>query len=434
MMGFRALCWVGLCLSFCGCAGSAAATRVSSDVARGDFGAALAGYEQDGRRPLVLRALSEGLLLRAARATDPAERRAGFIELSMLGTRAQELLEQLSQDSEPAYVRAEALRLRCRLGNGADRSARAALRALLNDADPEVSDSAIQALEPGSDAALLEAALRSPRSTRRSTALAMLGRAAPEYLSLLIEVSRFDPKPQLRAAALHALESYGAQASEAFEQATRDPDPLVRVAALTGFARVAPERAEPILDQQLGAAASTDSIAAATALLSLEPALAKNTWNPGTRARALSALFAALSSADPALRVQAAAALQRLPTSQIDRGSLQARLRTEKVESVRLALALILGSEDPASRRALTDLSASFNLTGADAAAELAAQNSQARERLIAFSTHASALVRATAARLIARTLRDPAVIAKLLADQSWQVRDAAAGAVLNVM
>jgi HEAT repeat protein len=145
-------------------------------------------------------------------------------------------------------------------------------------------------------------------------------------------------------------------------------------------------------------------------------------------------LIAALSSADPALRVQAAAALQRLPTSLIDRRSLQTRLRAEKIESVRLALALVLGSEDPASRRVLTDLSASFNLTGAEAAAELASQNTQARERLMAFSTHDSALVRATAARLIARTLRDPAAISKLLADQSWQVRDAAAGAVLNVM
>jgi hypothetical protein len=39
-----------------------------------------------------------------------------------------------------------------------------------------------------------------------------------------------------------------------------------------------------------------------------------------------------------------------------------------------------------------------------------------------------------TAARLIARTLHEPAPIAKLLADTSWQVRGAAAGAVLNVM
>jgi len=422
MTRFRALALIPL---LSGCAASAAETRVSSDVARGDFSAAVAGYEQGGHKPAVLRALSESLLLQAARSSDPSERRTAFIELSMLGTRAQGLLEALSQKSEPAHVRAEALRLRCRLG---DASARDALRPLLDHPDPEVSDSAIQALAPDSDAALLEAALRSPRSARRATALALIARARPDYLALLIEVSRFDPKPQLRAAALHALESYGAQASAAFEEATHDPDPQVRVAALAGYARVDAEHATPVLDQQLGAAASIESIGAATALLNLDA------LDAGLRARALSCLYGALSAADPALRVQAAAALQRVPTSQIDRRALQARLRAENVESVRLALALVLGSDDPASRRALTDLSASFNLTGAEAAAELAGHNSQARERLLAFSTHDAALVRATAARLIARALRDPAPLSKLLADESWQVRDAAAGAVLNVM
>jgi hypothetical protein len=200
----------------------------------------------------------------------------------------------------------------------------------------------------------------------------------------------------------------------------------VRAAALAAFARVAPDRAEPVLDQQLGAAASAQSIDAASALLSLRPARAQ--------ARAQAALTAALSSAEPTLRAQAAAALQRLPAAELDRSRLQSRLRDEKVASVRLALALVLGAKDPASRRALTDLSQVWSLTGAEAAAELAAHSGEARTRLCSFSTHDAALVRMTAARLMSRVLRDPQPISKLLADASWQVREAAAGAVLNVL
>jgi HEAT repeat protein len=242
----------------------------------------------------------------------------------------------------------------------------------------------------------------------------------------LIEASRMDPSPQLRAAALYALERYGAGAADAFEQATQDPDEQVRGAALAGFARVAPERAELELDRQLGAAVSARSIAAAVTLLSLQPARQV--------ARAQAALSAALSSPDASLRVQAAAALQRLPAAQLDRAGIRSRLRLEKTPGVRLALALVLGVEDPNAQRALAELSTSFSLTGAQAAAELAAHSGKARARLCAFSAHESALVRVSAARLIARELRDPAPIVKLLADSSWQVRDAAAGAVLNVM
>jgi HEAT repeat protein len=359
----------------------------------------------------------------AARSSDPEVRRAAFIELSMLGTRAEPLLDELSEAAEPPPVRAEALRLRTQLG---DASARETLRGLLDHPDPEISDSAVSALQPEQDQARLEAALRSPRSARRATALALLGRAPAEHRALLIEASRFDPAPQLRAAAVYALERYGADAADALEQATQDPDEQVRAAALAGFARIAPERAEQLLDRQLGAAVSARSISAAITLLSLKPARQP--------ARARAALAAALSSSDAALRVQAAASLQRLPAEQIDRAGLRALLRVEKTPTVRLALALVLGPQDPGAQQALAELSTSFSLTGAQAAAELAAHSGKARARLCAFSAHESALVRVTAARLIARELRDPAPIAKLLADTSWQVRGAAAGAVLNVM
>jgi HEAT repeat protein len=409
-------------VSLCGCAASAVSSRVSSDIARGDFRSALSRYEQN-RSSSVLRTLSESILLYAARSSDPAERRSAFIELSMLGTRASDLLEDLSQSGEAPAIRAEALRLRTQLG---DDSARRELRALLDHPDPEVVDSAVQALAPEHDAALLAAALRSPRPERRATALALFSRAAPEHRAVLLEASRFDPTPQLRVAAVHALERYGAEAADALDAATHDPDEHVRVAALSALARVAPDRAEPVLDRQLGAAVSEHSISAAITLLNMQP--------PRQAARAQAAIAAALASPDVTLRARAASALQRLPSSELDRTGVRTRLRVEKAETVRLALALLLGPEDSAAQRTLTELSALFTLPGAEAAAELAAHSGSARARLCAFSAHDSALVRMTAARLIASTLRDPDPIAKLLADTSWQVRGAAAGAVLNVL
>ncbi|HET8940210.1 MAG TPA: HEAT repeat domain-containing protein [Polyangiales bacterium] len=419
MMRVRVLCFLVLG----GCAGSAAETRVTHDVARGDFKRALTFYEQEGRSPQLLRALSEGVLLAAARAPDPEQRRAAFVELSMLGTRAESLLEALSAPVEPLIVRAEALRLRTELG---DDAARRTLRGLFDHPNPEISDSAVLALRPEQDLPAVEAALRSPRSGRRAAALTLLRKAKPEHRALLSEVARFDPSPQLRAAALYTLERYGAEAADALEAATQDSDEQVRAAALAGLARVAPERAELLLDQQLGAAVSTRSIDAAITLLSLQPARQE--------ARARAALSAALSSPDATLRAQTAAALARLPSERLDLAQLRACLRVEKAPSVRLALALALGPEDPSAQRTLAELSTSFSLIGAQAAAELAARSGKARTRLVAFSTHTSALVRITAARLIARELRDPAPITQLLADANWQVRDAAAGAVLNVM
>ena len=411
---------VYVCL--CSCAGSAISARVSSDIARGDYRSALSRYEQDRSRA-VLRTLSESVLMQAARSPEPAQRRAAFIELSMLGTRAADLLDELSQPGESLPVRAEALRLRTQLG---DDSARRELRSLAEHADPEVADSAVQALSPEHDAELLARALRSPRPDRRSAALAVLGRAAPAHRDVLIEASRFDPTPQLRVAALHALERHGAAAADALEAATHDPDEQVRAAALSAWARVAPEHAEPALDRQLGAAVSEHSISAAIALLSMKP--------PHHPARARAAISAALHSPDVTLRARAATALQRLPASERDLAGVRARLRVEKADTVRLALALLLGPEDSAARSTLTELSALFTLPGAEAAAELAADSGSARARLHGFLAHDSALVRITAARLIASKLRDPAPIAQLLADTSWQVRGAAAGAVLNVL
>jgi HEAT repeat protein len=397
--------------------------RVQRDVDRGNYRAALQCYEADGRSDSVLRALSQRLLLSAARSTEAAQRRGAFVELAMLGTRAEGLLQDLSAPGEPPLVRAEALRLRSSLG---DEDAREELRGMLGHPDPEVEDCAYAALRPGADDAQLLAALQSARAARRSQALQLLSRAPARYLTALSEVGRFDPLPQLRAAAMRSLPSYGAAAAPALEAGASDTDEQVRSAALEGLLRVASERAWPLLDQQLGAAVSVQSIAAATTLLSMPQTPA--------RERAYAAWLAALSASDTKLRAQAASVARPVTLDLQVRELMRERLDAETEPAIRLALALALGADDAAARRALVELSSGASVVAAQAAAELAQGSEQARARLRSLGTHESALVRATSARLMARTLAEVGPIAPLLADENWQVREAAAGAVLNVL
>jgi HEAT repeat protein len=424
-MGRRSrLCvWVVLGLGLVACAGNAAQGRVVHAVERADYAAALRDYEQAGHSPAVLRVFSETLLLRAARSSDPAQSRSAFLELSLLGKRASSLLERLAAPAQPSLVRAEALSIRTALG---DSGARSALRALLRDPDADVVDRAYAALEPDSDWPELERALSEARPARRRIVLQLLVRAEPTHLTLLQDVSQRDPVPSLRAAALWALERYGSAAAPAFLAASRDPDEQVRVAALEGYARVAPDAASQLLDQQLGAASTSESIAAARALLRMQPAREPE--------RAHAALAQALTSADPTLRARAAAALVAADAPLLDRATLRERLGAEPVHSVRLTLALALGSHDPAAHAALLTLSQTASLTGVEASAELAKHEVAARTRLRALTKHTTPLVRATAARMLGRELHEYASIAQLLADASWQVRQATAGAVLTAL
>jgi HEAT repeat protein len=407
-------------LGLIGCATHAAEARVTEAVARADYATAVQVYEHSGRDPGVLRAASQQLLLRAAASADPEQSRSAFTELSLLGTRERALLERLAEPSEPALVRARALSIRTALG---DSGAKSELRELLTDHDAAVVDHAYVALEPDSDWPTLETALLDARPERRSVALRLTARAAPEHLAALSDVAKSDPLPSLRAAALQALERYGSAAAPAFEAATRDADADVRVAALTGYARVDPAAAEPLLDRQLGAAVSPESIAAAVALLRMSP------QRQLERARAQ--LTAAVSTPEPGLRARAAGALLGLDVRHYDPAVLRARLPAEPVHSIRLTLALALGADDPVSQEALHALAQTSTLTGAEAMAELAPRDAKARKRLQGMIGHRDARVRATAARLLGRELHEYRSLAPLLADGDWRVRQAAASAVL---
>jgi hypothetical protein len=422
----RALPVLSACFWACAaCAGSSAQTRVVSEVQHGAYGPALQVYREQGRDRALLRAIAQAILLNDAEQADAARQHAAFNEFMLLGSRARPQLESLAESERSDAIRARALAQLWALG---DDSARARLRPLVNDADAEVADLAYPALDPRADAALLQAALDAPRSARRLAALRVLSQSedgAPIGLMQLAELARVDPQPSVRSAALQALSRYGAEALPAFERALREEsDPSVRVVAIEAFARALPERATPQLDQQLGAATTEESLAAAVALLRMRP--------PREPARARDALSRGLSCVDSALRARAALLERNLPESERDRESLRAQLQLEKNEEVKLALALALGAGDPAARAALQTLAQASTLPAAQAAFELAQLGDAAgTARLLALRGSPSSLTRVTVARLLGRGLRDPEAIAGMLADAEPAVRTAAAGAVL---
>lgn len=415
------------------CAGSIEprTTQLLTAVRAGQFTQALALYEHSGHKPDDLRVWAQAVLLSAAQSSERAQSRAGLQELTTLGRRALPVLESLSLDDQASavLVRAKALSLRMALGES---DARAELLALLDHADAEVVDIAYGALDPDSDddRARLVQALQSPRVKRRAVALHLLALDAsrPGTAGLLLQVSKHDPEATLRAAGLRALLHYHGTAREPCEQALADRDEQVRVVALTCLTQQAPEAALSYLDEQLGAASSSVSIAAASLWLRMRPAR-----DPG---RARAALLAALTSADVGMRAQAILALPPAAAQEawLDARVLRDRLEVESVPSLRLLLALALGPADSQAHAALVALSALDTVTGAQAAGELASGWAPALARLHALQTHAAPLLRASVARQLARVPDQCAGVAPLLADAAWTVRLAAAGSALHCL
>jgi hypothetical protein len=415
--------WVLLCVCTLGCAAGAAHSRVISAIEHDAYADALQVYRDSGQERALLRAIAETILLHDARLPDSKRSRAAFGELALLGTRARPLLDRLSQAEQPKPVRVRALRLRLSLG---DQAAREALRPLLVESDTDVADLAYAALDPARDWPALQRALHAPRVARRTTALLVLasGPAQPNTLQELAEVSRLDPAPAVRAAALGVLERHGPAARSAFERALHDDSESVRIAAIEAFARADPDSAAAALDQQLGGASSAESLSAALALLQMRPARQP--------ARAWDALLRALTASEPALRGRAAVLLRALPGDKRDLEGVRSQLRVEASPEVKLALALALGLEDAAARSALFALMQGTSLPAAQAALELArAGDTSARTRLLALRASTSTLTRGTVARMLGRELHQPQSVALLLADRDPAVRAAAAGAVL---
>ncbi|HEX4352893.1 MAG TPA: hypothetical protein VHZ95_08270 [Polyangiales bacterium] len=415
-----------------GCGASATELRIDADVQRGAYDAASRTYQSEGHERSTLRAFSEAILRTDAEQADPARQRLAFSELSLLGNRARPLLDAIAK-RERSDVRADAIRARAlaqlsALGDGA---ARSKLRALADDPDPEVADLAYSALDREHDAQRLREALASPRPARR---LAAVRSRKPEGdqrsdrdLAELSEISRVDPQPSVRAAALFALEPYGASALPAFERAVRDDsDESVRISAIEAFARALPDRAEALLDQKLGGSTSAESLAAALALLRIKSS---------QRTRALDAIANGLTSGDPSLRARTALLLRTVPESDRDLQALRAQLDVERIDEVKLALALTLGTDDPLARATLRTLARGPTLTAAEAAYELARLgDADSFAKLAALRTSPASTTRTSVARLLGRGLAQPNAVTDLLSDREASVRDAAAGAILATL
>jgi hypothetical protein len=410
------------CLCALGCAASETRHQVASAVERGAYGDALRVYEKSGRDRAVLRALAESILVQDAERAEPQRQHQAFTELGLLGNRSRPWLERLAQPKRAKHVRVRALRLLMALG---DAHARVQLRPLAFDPDPEIADIAFASLDASADREVVSSALYTPRTARRLAALALLSApGAADSLREVEEVSRLDPQPSVRAAALFALERHGAAATSAFERALKDDDESVRVVAIEAFARAAPEQAVAYLDQQLGAAITRETLAAAAALLRMRPAREP--------ARARDALARGLSASESRLRSYAAVLVRTLPSAEKNLAAVRSRLAVESSVEVKLGLALALGTSDPAARAALFSLSQGTSLPAAQAAHELARLgDAAAYARLIALCVSPSSVTRATIARALGREQRAPQAVAALLADSDPDVRDAAAGAVL---
>jgi hypothetical protein len=410
-----------LCLP--GCA-TAASSRALGAIERGDYRSAVQTYRDAGASRRLLGQIARALVLREAQVDDAAHSRAAFAELGLLGTRARGMLAELSGPQQAPALRARALANAVALG---DESARSELRALAGDPDPDAADLALLACDTPRDWPELSRALDAPRAERRRTALRVLSRArdvapaCPQLASL----SALDPLAELRGAALRALLHCGPSGADAIAQALADPDPSVRLEALTVLARVAPERAARELDRPLGAALSVESLTAAALLLQ----------GSFASARAADTLSRGLSSTQVSLRARTALLLQTLPAAALDRAALRDVLARERQPEVSLLLALALGSGDSVAHAALGKLSRGVGIVAVQAARELGqAGDATAHARLIALRSSRDPLVRATVARSLGRELDDRVAVVPLLADTEWRVRLAAAGALLANM
>jgi hypothetical protein len=431
------------CMGLVGCAAQAARGRVIVAVEHAQYAAALHEVQDaaalhevqaEGTTRELSHVFAESLLFQAARSADAQRSQNAFAELAGLGTRARPLLERLAEPDEPSLPRARALRLELALGESA---ARRKLRKLLADHDPEVADQALAALEVEHDWAQLQTALSAPREQRRSLALQVVAAATPFAGAVpeLARVSALDPVPALRSSALYALANYGARAQAAFEQALHDPDDEVRVVAFQAYAHALPDAAADYLDQQLGAAANVESISAAAALLRMRP--------PRETVRAYAMLLSGLHASESGLRARTALLLRGLPASAWQSSDVRAQLQIERVPEVQLALALVLGANQPEVHAKLQALMQGEGMPALQAALELShpehaarvnpIDDAAAQTRLVAFAASPSMLLRVSAARGLHGDARGLAALVRLLADADPRVRVAAAGAVLRL-
>jgi HEAT repeat protein len=404
----------------CDCASGPAG--ISDALRHGRLRDALAAYDRAKPDPRALQRIAALLLEQEAQARDNGQRAQALSALQIANPIGQRVLARLASRAPDAVTRARALGLLTRFG---DETARAALLTKLNDSDNEVRAVAVEALDPIADALLLRELCAVSSASVRLAAVRKLGRAepSPDSLLLLARVARLDPTVQVRLAALDALSSQGPAAADAIEERLDDVVLPIRLNAVSALARIDYERALLKLARYLVDNPTPEGIEAARALLSMDAIRA-----PAT---ARVQLEHALTHHDNALRAAAAVALISLRDAQLMRAA-EDQAKHEAVRSVRLSLALALGSDQASGRALLTQLLSQKDVVSTEAAAELARRgDAQALFVLQNAVQDRDPLLRRIAVRALAADLGRGHDVRAALLDPDPSVRIAAAGAIL---
>ena len=386
---------------------------------------ALARYDaQEHSDDGLVGALAAGVLLHEAGSGNADRRAIAFAHLRALGTRAEGLLLELKEDARPP-VRVRAL---AALGQLGLRWARSQAREARFDPDPEVAAAAYQVLSPRLDLEQLQAALRTPHASLRLAAAQRLRQAEPGGTTLLAlgRCARNDPDERVRLACVQGMGQQGPRARRVLLERLFDSAQPVRLGAIAALAQVDQAQALPALDRYLGGDPSPEAVAAARALLrNLTPA------RPPP-AGALSMLARSVQAPDAAVRSRAALALTTLPMGLRPLEAVRTQLQAEPRAAVRLNLALLLPAQDMRRVTTLRAMMCGTGVPAAQAAAQMLAQDKNAEQRLAALLTSKSTAARRVAAIALAPTEGGPHRSRALLADPSPSTRVAVAAAILR--
>jgi len=392
--------------------------------------------ESEGADPGLLSHVAALLLEDAAASDDDTARAAAFVQLGLAGTAARDSLKRLSTPGRDPILRAQALEL---LARGGDGRAADELRAMLDREEWSILASAVTVLDGDDDQTLLLAYLEHPAAEVRKVAARKLRDAAPlgAARAALAEAARVDPEAGVRAAAVSSLAEYGAEAFEMLRERLSDSESQVRQAAVRALVRADRPLALSVLGPLLEMAPNPAGIEAARVLAGggrrASDEVPEGHVEGETLARAY--LRRALESAAPNLRSQAAVALSSLENVTDLGGVLTAALDAEEDPQVRLGIATILARDEATEAKGhqvLGEIMAGDGLPAVHAAGFLArAEIETATPRLIALMGGGDAHVRKVAARSLARDALEPDAARGALRDDDLAVRISAAGGIL---
>ncbi len=417
--------------------------QVMSAVEASDLELAIHRYERyredEGADPGLLAQVAALLLEDAAAGDDEGARRAALAQLGLAGTAGRESLRRLAQPGREPVLRARALEL---LARGGDGGAKDELRALLDAERWEILAAAVSALEGLSDEALLLAYLEHPAEAVRNVAARKLADAAPAgaVRAALAEAARVDPSPAVRAAAATSLGAFGTEGFRMLEERLADPESRVRLAAVRALVRADRAAALSVLGPLLDMAPSPAGIEAARVLAGgarqAGDEVPEGHVEGETLARAY--LRRALEVAAPNLRSQAAVALGSLE-GVADLGAvLTAAADSEEDPQVRLGIATILARDETTADKGfevLGEIMRGEGIPAVSAAAFLAREDvSEATPRLEALMASSEANIRRVAARALARDAVEPDAARGALTDEDITVRISAAGGILAAL